>query len=126
MFHFNGAETSGNDTLRGKVTFRANIEPHPQFRLEDTNFVVTKKLHLGYALIGCTIDVTTFDGKTIRLPISDIVRPGHRIPLKGEGMPIIGFATKGDLLIEFDVIFPEKLSRNQKKLIKEALIKSNV
>lgn len=64
--------------LPGDVTFRAEIEPHPEFWLEGTNIVTFKTLQLVYALTGCIIDVTTFDGKTVHIPLSDVIIPGHR------------------------------------------------
>ena len=64
--------------LPGDVAFRAEIQPHPEFWLEDANIVTFKKLHLIYALTGCIVDVTTFDGKTVHIPVSDVIKPGHR------------------------------------------------
>ena len=40
----------------------------------------------------------------------------------GEGMPRSDGEGKGDLIIEFDIIFPERLSPERKLLIKEALL----
>ncbi|GFQ90065.1 dnaJ homolog subfamily B member 13 [Trichonephila clavata] len=124
-FYFKSAGTSGPNILPGDVTFIAEMQSHPDFKLEGHNFVVKKTLYLGHALTGCTIHVTTFDKKIVHIPISEVIKPKHRIYLKGEGMPIIGFASKGDLVVEFDVSFPETLSFGQKALIKQALLKAS-
>ncbi|GFT73992.1 dnaJ homolog subfamily B member 4, partial [Nephila pilipes] len=124
-FYFKSAGTSGPNTLPGDVTFIAEMQSHPEFILEGHNFVVKKSLYLGHALTGCIIHVTTFDKKTVHIPISEVIKPKHRIYLKDEGMPVIGFACKGDLVVEFDVSFPETLSFGQQALIKQALLKTS-
>jgi len=40
----------------------------------------------------------------------------------GEGMPMTDGTGKGNMYIEFDIVFPERLSPERKLLIKEALL----
>ncbi|KAF8778634.1 DnaJ subfamily B member 13 like protein [Argiope bruennichi] len=122
-FYFKAAGTSGPNMVPGDVTFVAELQPHHEFKLEGHNFVIKRTLYLAHALTGCTVHVTTFDNKTVHIPISEVVKPKQRIYLKGEGMPVIGFACRGDLVVEFDVSFPDSLSFAQQALIRQALLK---
>ncbi|GIX79302.1 dnaJ homolog subfamily B member 13 [Caerostris extrusa] len=77
-FYFKASGTSGPNILPGDVTFVAKMQPHSAFRLEGHNFVISKTLHLAHALTGCVIHVTTFDEKTVHIPISEVMRPKQR------------------------------------------------
>lgn len=52
----------------------------------------------------------------------NITSPAYKKVVPGEGMPLShNVSTKGNLIITFDVHFPEKLSPESKQLIKRAL-----
>jgi DnaJ-class molecular chaperone len=54
-----------------------------------------------------------------QVPISDIVRPGSVLTVPGEGMPLPATpGTKGNLLIEIDLLFPTHLTETQKMLMR--------
>lgn len=77
-FYFKAAGTSGPNMSPGNVTFRAETIANAKFRLEGHDFVTTKTVDLAEALLGCTVDVTTFDGKTIHVPVNEVIKPKHR------------------------------------------------
>ncbi|XP_032846697.1 dnaJ homolog subfamily B member 13 isoform X3 [Tyto alba] len=75
------------------------------------------------ALIGCTVDVRTLDGRLLNIPINDIVHPKYCKVVPGEGMPLLQDPRrKGDLFIYFNICFPKKLTPDKKKLLKNALL----
>ena len=50
-------------------------------------------------------------------------RPGYKKTVPDEGMPISKDPnTKGSLVIKFNIEFPEHLSPDQKRLLKDALL----
>lgn len=50
-------------------------------------------------------------------------RPGYQKIVPSEGMPISKDpATKGDLIIQFNIEFPNQLNPEQKRMLKEALL----
>jgi DnaJ-class molecular chaperone with C-terminal Zn finger domain len=87
----------------------------------DVGFLLRKytaHITLEQALIGCTVELKTLDGRLLRIPINDIVCPGYTKTVPKEGIPDFSTgASSGDLIIEFDVQFPKKLSDTQKNLI---------
>ncbi|CAH3199417.1 unnamed protein product, partial [Porites evermanni] len=92
------------------IVFIVKDKPHPIFKRDDDNLVYTATVPLGKALTGCVVDVPTLDGRLISIPINDIVKPGYQKIVPGEGMPISKNPnTKGDLIIQFNIEFPNQL-----------------
>lgn len=115
-----GDEAPGMST--GDVIFLLKQKPHPRFVREKKNLIYTAKITLADALIGTTVEVKMLDGRVIPVPINEIVKPNQQKLVAGEGMPWASDPTKkGDLLIEFNVQYPDMLNDFQKVQIKEAL-----
>lgn len=74
------------------------------------------------ALCGCTVNVPTLDGQMKPLPCSDVIKPGSLRRLIGEGLPRAkNPAQRGDLLVEFQVVFPDRIPPSSKEIIKHSL-----
>ncbi|XP_063233385.1 dnaJ homolog subfamily B member 13-like isoform X1 [Bacillus rossius redtenbacheri] len=98
--------------------------PHDRFSREGHNLVMVHTLELQDALTGCTVVVSTLDDKTLRVPITEVTAPGYQKVVPGEGMP---HATdrhqRGDLIIRFNVKYPQYLSEASRRLVQTALKK---
>ncbi|KAL8148938.1 hypothetical protein AgCh_006080 [Apium graveolens] len=69
-----------------------------------------------------TIKLATLDGRDLRIPIKDMVKPGHEEVIPDEGMPISKEPRKrGNLRIKFDLKFPSRLSSDQKSDLRRVL-----
>lgn len=110
-------------SISADIVFIVKDKPHPIFKRDDDNIIYTATVPLGKALTGCVVDVPTLDGRLISIPINDIVKPGYQKVVPSEGMPISKDpTTKGDLIIEFNIEFPNQLNPEQKRMLKEALL----
>lgn len=68
------------------------------------------------------MQIATLDGRTIALPVRDILTPSSAKLVKGEGMPISKEpGQKGDLLVKFDIQFPRSLTADQKAQLRALL-----
>jgi len=113
----------GPNNIPADIVFIVKDKPHNIFKREANNLVFTAQIPLGKALTGCVVDIPTLDGRLISIPVNDIVKPGFEKVVPGEGMPVSKDpCTRGDLVIRFDIGFPMKLSPEQKRLLKEALL----
>ena len=64
----------------------------------------------------------TLDGRTLNVRVRDIVRPGYCKVISGEGMPDQKNPNmKGNLVINFNVQFPNHLSEEQKRQVSSIL-----
>ena len=72
------------------------------------------------ALCGTVLEIPCLDGRTLSIPVTQVVSPGATKKWPGEGMPKED-GTKGNLLINFDIQFPATLTPAQKSALKKTL-----
>ncbi|VDN28427.1 unnamed protein product [Gongylonema pulchrum] len=92
------------------------------FQREGADIRYIHRISLRDALCGVSIQVPTLDGTTYPLRISDVVKPNTTRRLTGQGLPNPKMAgRRGDLIVEFDVRFPDSIPEGAKALIMNAL-----
>ncbi|CAK9808401.1 DnaJ protein homolog 1 [Anthophora plagiata] len=115
------------DQGRGKVpadiVFIIRDKPHPLFRREGNDIRYTCKLSLKQALCGTVIEVPTLTGEKITLNLTrEIVKPNMVKRIQNHGLPFPKEPSrKGDLLVSFDIKFPDSLSQNTKDILYDTL-----
>ncbi|XP_028412266.1 dnaJ homolog subfamily B member 13-like [Dendronephthya gigantea] len=113
----------GPNNIPADIVFIVKDKSHSIFKREGKDLFFTATVPLGKALTGCTVDVPTLDGRLISVPINDIIKPGYTKRVPGEGVPTSKDPNiRGDLVINFDIVFPNKLNSDQKRLLKDALL----
>jgi DnaJ homolog subfamily B member 4 len=104
------------------IVFILDEKPHDVFTRDGNDLVVTEKISLVEALIGYTARVTTLDGRSLSLPINSIIHPSYEEVVPREGMPIPKDPSKkGNLRIKFNIMFPSRLTSDQKAGLKRIL-----
>ncbi|XP_059207505.1 dnaJ homolog subfamily B member 13 [Centropristis striata] len=112
----------GPNSIPADIVFIVRQKSHPLFVRQHNDLLYKVLVTLEMALTGFSVDVETLDGRQICIPINDIVHPAYRKLVTGEGMPESQDPSqRGNLILTFDVQFPEKLSAESKHLIKQAL-----
>lgn len=102
------------------VVFVVQEKPHPTFTRTGNDLHLRRRISLSEALLGSDFIVPTIDNRKLKFHM-DIVRPGDKKVITGEGMPISKQPGKrGDLVVDFDVQFPASLTEAQKQMIREA------
>ncbi|CAB0032003.1 unnamed protein product [Trichogramma brassicae] len=115
------------DQGRGKVpadiVFIIRDKPHSQFRREGSDIRYTCKLSLKQALCGAVIQVPTLGGEKITLNLSkEIIKPATVKRIQGHGLPFPKEPSrKGDLLVSFDIKFPDSLTQSAKDILFDTL-----
>ncbi|XP_051241270.1 dnaJ homolog subfamily B member 1b [Dicentrarchus labrax] len=118
-----GDETPTN--IPADVVFVLKDKPHPVFKREGSDIIYTAKVSLRDALCGCTVSAPTLEGKTVTVSSTDIVQPGMKRRVSGEGLPYPKRPDRrGDLIVEFEVKFPERLSQSARDTIAQVLPRS--
>ncbi|KAI0072530.1 DnaJ-domain-containing protein [Panus rudis PR-1116 ss-1] len=121
---------AGNEMPNGEsqdLVFVVEEKPHDRFVREGNDLVVHEKLPLVEALAGNggKRAIETLDGRRIQVNIpAGIVKPGAQTTVPGEGMPIRkegSVKRKGDLIVKWDIVFPERLTPAQKEGIRKVL-----
>lgn len=95
-----------------------DVLPDPIFKRDGDNVVVDQKIGMVEAALGGTVEVPTIDGE-IKLKIRSGTQPGTLIRLGGKGIPNVRNGRRGDQYVRFVVTIPERLTREQKRLLEE-------
>lgn len=104
------------------VIFVVNERPHPIFKRDGKDLIMTEKISLLEALVGKTLNITTLDGRHITVELDDIVTPGYEKVVADEGMPLSKDPSKrGNLRIKFKVMYPPSLTSQQKYDVRRIL-----
>ncbi|KAF8626122.1 hypothetical protein AX17_006617 [Amanita inopinata Kibby_2008] len=113
------------------LVFVVEEKPHDVFTREGNDLVATLKVTLVEALTGApgsaklTRVLELLDGRRLQVPAPlGVVKPGHETRIPGEGMPIRkegSVKNKGDLIVKWEVEFPDRLTPAQKEGIRNVL-----
>lgn len=102
------------------IVFVIKDKPHSLFTRDGSDIRYKAKISLRDALLGTTIQVPTLDNKRVTLQLNDVVKPTTVRRIQGEGLPLPKQPSRrGDLIVEFDIKFPDKLSPRVKQLVSE-------
>lgn len=122
-----GNETGGDAQ---DLVFVVEEKPHPTFTREGNDLICKLQIPLVDALADDgtskrTRTLEALDGRKLQIPVPrGIVKPGQESTLPGEGMPIRkdgSVKKKGDLIVKWDVVFPDRLTSTQKEGIRKLL-----
>ena len=114
------------------IIFTIKEKPHPQFKREGNDLHITLKISLRDALCGINVlgmhgipqslIVTTIDGHQIPVHINQIVTPQTKLSVPDAGMPLSKSpSNRGQLIVNFDIIFPTQLAPANKEMLLNAL-----
>ncbi|XP_071823926.1 dnaJ homolog subfamily A member 2-like [Apostichopus japonicus] len=93
---------------------------HETFKRNGSNLVLKKTIGLTEALCGFQFTLKHLDDRELLVtnPPGNIIHPGSLKVVEGEGMPMVkNPLSKGDLIIHFDVKFPEKYFKPEEELM---------
>ena len=115
------------DKIPGKIpadiAFVIRDKPHATFSRDGSNIVYTHKLNLRDALCGSVIEIPTLDGRKVGMNLMDeVIKPSSTKKLQGYGLPFPKEPSrKGDLIVKFDIQFPDRLSSSTKDILSDCL-----
>lgn len=113
----------GTHKIPADIVFIIRDKPHPNFKREGSDLRYTAKISLKQALCGTIVEIPTLS--TEKLPINltnEIIKPTTVKRIQGFGLPFPKEPTrKGDLLVNFDIKFPESLTQSAKDILYDTL-----
>ncbi len=109
---------SGTEIKFSNFAIVCEVAPHPRFRRRGYDVISEKEISFSQAAIGTVTEIETVDGE-VKIRIPNGTQPGTQIRLRGKGIPRISGHGRGDHYVIIRVRIPNKLSREQKKLLEE-------
>lgn len=104
------------------IVFIIKEKPHPNFKRDGPNLYHTATISLKQALTGGIYTIKHLDGMHIEINLYPIITPTTQRKIKGKGMPYSSNSKKyGDLILSFNIQFPEYLTQKQKHKISHLL-----
>jgi curved DNA-binding protein len=110
-------EHGAGGAASGDLYLRVHLLSHPGFERRGRDLYVHVYVPVTTAVLGGEADVTTIDGKQLRLKVPPSTQNGQVLRLKGHGMPAVGRQDeRGDLYATIDVRLPRSLTPEQARL----------
>ncbi|OCK75140.1 DnaJ-domain-containing protein [Lepidopterella palustris CBS 459.81] len=96
----------------GDVVFEIEQMPHARFQRKDDDLFYHAEIDLLTALAGGTIHIEHLDDRwlTVEIVPGEVISPGEVKVIRGQGMPSHRHHDFGNLYIQFDVKFPERIA----------------
>ena len=106
--------------IQGDLIIRLKEVEHDRFQRKNNDLYTKLELPLEEALCGTTYKLRHLNDTDIYINIDKIIKPDYIMKCDGLGMPLLtdNGTIYGNLLIHFDLIFPYRLSGEQKKTLK--------
>lgn len=102
----------------GDFTLSVNIKPDKLFERQDDDIYVNVGIPFSLAVMGGEINVPTIEGE-VKIRIRPGTQSGTMMRLREHGSPHLHGRGKGDEYVRLNVLVPEKLSRDQKRVVEE-------
>lgn len=106
----------------GDLYVTVRIRPDDDFQREGFDLIQHVEVTYPQAALGAKIEVPVLEedeGATSTLKVPPGTQPGDTLILRGGGVPRLNGRGRGDMACVVEVTVPRKLSREQKRLLKE-------
>lgn len=96
----------------GDVVFEIEQKPHPRFQRKDDDLFYHAEIDLLTALAGGQIHIEHLDERWLTVDIvpGETISPGEVKVIRGQGMPSYRHHDFGNLYIQFELKFPDRLT----------------
>jgi DnaJ-class molecular chaperone len=110
-----------SDTIKGDIKISIKINNNTQLIREGLNLFYNKTITFKESLCGFTFDLPYFNGKSFKVNniSGNIICDGHKKMISELGM--IRDEHKGNLIINFSVMYPQSLSQEQVEVLEKVL-----
>lgn len=100
----------------GDLYVQVTVAEDERFQREGTELVTVSEVPVTTAMLGATVSVPTLDGdREIEVPAGS--QHGDTVKLRGEGLPSLRGASRGDLHVVLRTVVPANLSESQRELV---------
>jgi molecular chaperone DnaJ len=112
----------------GDLYVLVRVREDQRFVREGQDLITVLDVPAPLAALGTELEVPTLDGEqSVDVPAGS--QPGDVLTLRGQGMPGLGRARKGDLRVVLNVLTPRRLTHEQRELmerLRDSLTEENM
>ena len=114
MFNGQQIRLKGQGIGGGSLYLKITVARHPFFEVQGSDIYCQVPVTPSEAVLGGAVEVPTIDG-LVKMTVPSGVRSGQRLRLANKGYPN-GQGSRGDQLVEIQVVTPKNLSPKERKL----------
>jgi len=103
----------------GDLYIRIMVKNHPDFERKGDDLYTTAEISFSQAALGGEIEISTLGNKKIELKVPSGTQSGKVLRISRKGIPHFSGYGRGNLYVTLKVKTPQKLTKEQKKLLKE-------
>lgn len=108
---------SQNNGPPGDLYLKVNVESHAEFVRHDDDLILEKRIPFSKACCGTELEITTLEGKKIKVKVPPGIQQESRLRIKGYGLPSGPIGERGDIYVKVGVQIPQELTEEQYGLI---------
>ena len=101
----------------GDLLINFTVQSDRFYEREGLDLIAKVPINIAQATLGSKVNVKTVDGKKVSIKIPAGTPSGKRFRVRGQG--VTKGELKGDLIVEVDIVVPEKLTEEQERMMKE-------
>lgn len=101
----------------GDLIINFIVQPDRFYARESLDLIAKVPINIAQATLGSKVNVKTIDGKKVSIKIPRGTPSGKRFRVRGQGVK--KGDERGDLIVEVEIVVPEKLTEEQEKMMKE-------
>ena len=110
------------NSIPADIVFVLKDKPHPTFKRDGHDIRYKASITLRDALCGGSLTVPLIEGGSISYRLDDVMKPDSTKRIVGKGLPLPKEPNaRGDLILEFNIRFPDHLQETQKRRIREVM-----
>ncbi len=94
------------------------VKPHAFFERREDDLHCAIPINVAQAALGCELEVPTLSTPQ-KLKVPEGTQSGTQFRLRQKGFPSLNGGLRGDLIIHIEVLVPEKLTRDQRRILEE-------
>jgi molecular chaperone DnaJ len=103
----------------GDLYVVVNVKEHDYFERDGADLYCMMPVSFSQAALGGEIHVPTLDGENEKLKIPEATQGGTTFRIRGKGIPYLNGRGRGDLFVTVRVMTPQKLTREQRRLLEQ-------
>lgn len=114
-----GKGHAAKNAIAGDLIITIVVLSHPYFVRINDDLKTTLKVTYPQLILGDKIEVSTIEGKKIRISVPELTKVGKILRIQNKGLKPLNSDVRGDMLIEIDLFIPNEISDEEKDLIIE-------
>jgi molecular chaperone DnaJ len=101
----------------GDLLINFIVQPDRFYKREGMELIAKLPINIAQATLGTKVSVNTIDGKRVTIKIPSGTPSGKRFRVPGQGVK--KGDQRGDLIVEVEIVVPERLTEEQEKMMRE-------